>query len=119
MKIYIYLAICTIIDFMCFVCAVRVDLLIYVSASNVTQHYANGVFLTICQRRQAECAKTARIQMALPAGKSAGGTTNNLYEELGDSTMYVSSASLLSEAKANGRFRKFVDLILSKFFCSD
>nr|XP_023686709.1 protocadherin-15 isoform X2 [Paramormyrops kingsleyae] len=39
------------------------------------------------KERQAECAKTARIQMALPAGKSAGGTTNNLYEELGDSTM--------------------------------
>nr|XP_015202388.1 PREDICTED: protocadherin-15 isoform X4 [Lepisosteus oculatus] len=39
------------------------------------------------KERQAECAKTARIQMALPAGKTAGGATNNLYEELGDSTM--------------------------------
>ncbi|XP_028820556.1 protocadherin-15b isoform X2 [Denticeps clupeoides] len=39
------------------------------------------------KERQAECAKTARIQMALPAGKSAGAATNNLYEELGDSTM--------------------------------
>ncbi|XP_042192779.1 protocadherin-15b [Callorhinchus milii] len=39
------------------------------------------------KERQAECAKTARIQMALPAGKSTGGPANNLYEELGDSTM--------------------------------
>ncbi|XP_037996074.1 protocadherin-15 isoform X4 [Motacilla alba alba] len=39
------------------------------------------------RQRQAECAKTARIQMALPAGKPAGATANNLYEELGDSTM--------------------------------
>ncbi|XP_066549387.1 protocadherin-15b [Amia ocellicauda] len=39
------------------------------------------------KERQAECAKTARIQMALPAGKPTGGTANNLYEELGDSTM--------------------------------
>ncbi|XP_071896393.1 protocadherin-15 isoform X4 [Anas platyrhynchos] len=39
------------------------------------------------RQRQAECAKTARIQMALPAGKPASTTANNLYEELGDSTM--------------------------------
>ncbi|XP_010079390.1 PREDICTED: uncharacterized protein LOC104467348, partial [Pterocles gutturalis] len=39
------------------------------------------------RQRQAECAKTARIQMALPAGKPASATANNLYEELGDSTM--------------------------------
>uniref|UniRef100_A0A670YZ85 Protocadherin-15 n=1 Tax=Pseudonaja textilis TaxID=8673 RepID=A0A670YZ85_PSETE len=36
------------------------------------------------KQRQAECAKTARIQMALPAGKSASIPANNLYEELGD-----------------------------------
>ncbi|XP_041830365.1 protocadherin-15-like isoform X2 [Melanotaenia boesemani] len=36
------------------------------------------------RQRQAECAKTARIQMALPAGKPGGSTANNLYEELGD-----------------------------------
>uniref|UniRef100_A0A8C6YDL1 Protocadherin related 15 n=1 Tax=Naja naja TaxID=35670 RepID=A0A8C6YDL1_NAJNA len=36
------------------------------------------------RQRQAECAKTARIQMALPAGKSASIPANNLYEELGD-----------------------------------
>uniref|UniRef100_A0A673FSM7 Protocadherin-15 n=1 Tax=Sinocyclocheilus rhinocerous TaxID=307959 RepID=A0A673FSM7_9TELE len=36
------------------------------------------------QQRQAECAKAARIQMALPTGKSGGAATNNLYEELGD-----------------------------------
>ncbi|XP_069651998.1 protocadherin-15 isoform X3 [Haliaeetus albicilla] len=39
------------------------------------------------RQRQAECAKTARIQMALPAGKPASTAANNLYEELGDSTM--------------------------------
>ncbi|XP_064001083.1 protocadherin-15 isoform X5 [Pogoniulus pusillus] len=39
------------------------------------------------RQRQAECAKTARIQMALPAGKPSGAAANNLYEELGDSTM--------------------------------
>uniref|UniRef100_A0A8C5NS15 Protocadherin-15 n=1 Tax=Junco hyemalis TaxID=40217 RepID=A0A8C5NS15_JUNHY len=40
------------------------------------------------RQRQAECAKTARMQMALPAGKPSGAAANNLYEELGDSTMY-------------------------------
>uniref|UniRef100_A0AAX7SJT2 Protocadherin-15 n=1 Tax=Astatotilapia calliptera TaxID=8154 RepID=A0AAX7SJT2_ASTCA len=39
------------------------------------------------KQRQAECAKTARIQMALPTGKPGGGTANNLYEELGDNAM--------------------------------
>ncbi|XP_037394710.1 protocadherin-15a isoform X2 [Pygocentrus nattereri] len=43
------------------------------------------------KERQAECAKTARIQMALPAGKSAAPAPPpaqaNLYEELGDSKM--------------------------------
>ncbi|MGH0173597.1 UNVERIFIED_CONTAM: hypothetical protein FKN15_066041 [Acipenser sinensis] len=45
------------------------------------------IVMVTYKQRQAECAKTARIQMALPAGKPAGGATNNLYEELGDSTM--------------------------------
>ncbi|XP_029697886.1 protocadherin-15-like isoform X3 [Takifugu rubripes] len=36
------------------------------------------------KERQAECAKSACIQMALPTGKPGGGTANNLYEELGD-----------------------------------
>ncbi|KAI5103079.1 protocadherin-15 isoform X2, partial [Silurus meridionalis] len=39
------------------------------------------------RQRQAECAKTARIQMALPAGKPGGIAASNLYEELGDNTM--------------------------------
>ncbi|KAK1794024.1 hypothetical protein P4O66_010709, partial [Electrophorus voltai] len=39
------------------------------------------------RQRQTECAKTARIQMALPAGKPGGAAPSNLYEELGDSTM--------------------------------
>uniref|UniRef100_A0A8C6YCN5 Protocadherin-15 n=1 Tax=Naja naja TaxID=35670 RepID=A0A8C6YCN5_NAJNA len=41
------------------------------------------------RQRQAECAKTARIQMALPAGKSASIPANNLYEELGDSYLHL------------------------------
>ncbi|RXM36363.1 Protocadherin-15 [Acipenser ruthenus] len=45
------------------------------------------IVMVTYKQRQAECAKTARIQMALPAGKPAGGAANNLYEELGDSTM--------------------------------
>lgn len=43
--------------------------------------------LSAVTRRQAECAKTARIQMALPTGKPGAGTANNLYEELGDNAM--------------------------------
>ncbi|TKS89597.1 Protocadherin-15 Precursor [Collichthys lucidus] len=39
------------------------------------------------RQRQAECAKTARIQMALPTGKPGGGTGSNLYEELGDNAI--------------------------------
>ncbi|XP_051504158.1 protocadherin-15a [Myxocyprinus asiaticus] len=39
------------------------------------------------KERQAECAKTARIQMALPVGKTTAATPINLYEELGDSSM--------------------------------
>ncbi|XP_040924585.1 protocadherin-15-like isoform X2 [Betta splendens] len=41
------------------------------------------------RQRQAECAKTTRIQMALPPGKPGAGTANNLYEELGDNAMRV------------------------------
>uniref|UniRef100_A0A3B5L928 Cadherin domain-containing protein n=1 Tax=Xiphophorus couchianus TaxID=32473 RepID=A0A3B5L928_9TELE len=52
------------------------------------------------RQRQAECAKTARIQMALPTGKPGGGTANNLYEELGDneflSALHASLVSCLS-----------------------
>ncbi|XP_019738894.1 protocadherin-15-like isoform X3 [Hippocampus comes] len=39
------------------------------------------------KERQEECAKTARIQMALPSGKPGGGVANNLYEELGDNAI--------------------------------
>uniref|UniRef100_A0A3Q1FD86 Protocadherin-15 n=1 Tax=Acanthochromis polyacanthus TaxID=80966 RepID=A0A3Q1FD86_9TELE len=49
--------------------------------------------------RQAECAKTARIQMALPPGGKAapaGAPTANLYEELGDSSM--AKKSVIEEA---------------------
>lgn len=44
--------------------------------------------LGVLYRRQAECAKTARIQMSLPTAKSTGGVApTNLYEELGDGGM--------------------------------
>uniref|UniRef100_A0A8C7YQS6 Protocadherin-15 n=1 Tax=Oryzias sinensis TaxID=183150 RepID=A0A8C7YQS6_9TELE len=46
-------------------------------------------YLTL-HRRQAECAKTARIQKALPPGGKAApaaAPTTNLYEELGDSSI--------------------------------
>uniref|UniRef100_A0A4W4DZA9 Protocadherin-15 n=1 Tax=Electrophorus electricus TaxID=8005 RepID=A0A4W4DZA9_ELEEL len=46
------------------------------------------IILCLSSGRQTECAKTARIQMALPAGKPGGAAPSNLYEELGDSTMY-------------------------------
>ncbi|XP_014034800.2 protocadherin-15 isoform X5 [Salmo salar] len=49
------------------------------------------------KERQAECAKTARIQMALPTGKSVGAATNNLYEELGDSAILKSKRCVLEE----------------------
>ncbi|KAM9462144.1 protocadherin-15-like [Clarias gariepinus] len=45
------------------------------------------VVIITYRQRQAECAKTARIQMALPAGKPGGIAASNLYEELGDNTM--------------------------------
>ncbi|XP_016523417.1 protocadherin-15 isoform X2 [Poecilia formosa] len=48
------------------------------------------------KERQAECAKTARIQMALPPGGKtapAAAPTANLYEELGDSSMAKKSAT--------------------------
>ncbi|MGH0141716.1 UNVERIFIED_CONTAM: hypothetical protein FKN15_074406 [Acipenser sinensis] len=45
------------------------------------------IVMVTYKQRQAECAKTARIQMALPAGKPAGVAANNLYEELGDNTI--------------------------------
>ncbi|XP_053548881.1 protocadherin-15 [Bombina bombina] len=45
------------------------------------------VVMVSYRQRQAECAKTARIQMAMPAGKPSIPAANNLYEELGDSTM--------------------------------
>lgn len=53
-------------------------------------HISEAINVNIFYRRQAECAKTARIQMALPPGGKAppaGASTANLYEELGDSSM--------------------------------
>ncbi|XP_016142831.1 protocadherin-15b [Sinocyclocheilus grahami] len=49
------------------------------------------------KERQAECAKAARIQMALPTGKSGGAATNNLYEELGDSTISKTKTCVLKD----------------------
>ncbi|KAA0718253.1 Protocadherin-15 Precursor [Triplophysa tibetana] len=42
------------------------------------------IIMVTYKQRQAECAKTARIQMALPTGKSTASAPTNLYEELGD-----------------------------------
>ncbi|XP_016118433.1 protocadherin-15-like, partial [Sinocyclocheilus grahami] len=50
------------------------------------------------KERQAEGAKTARIQMALPTGKSGGAATNNLYEELGDSTISKTKRCVLKDS---------------------
>uniref|UniRef100_A0A8C8BQX5 Protocadherin-15 n=1 Tax=Oncorhynchus tshawytscha TaxID=74940 RepID=A0A8C8BQX5_ONCTS len=47
------------------------------------------IIMVTYKQRQAECAKTARIQQAPPAGKSAAprASTANFYEELGDSSI--------------------------------
>ncbi|XP_016148523.1 protocadherin-15-like [Sinocyclocheilus grahami] len=67
--------------------------------------------LGVLYRRQAECAKTARIQMALPAGKSTGGgAPTNLYEELGDGGMLGLQRrrkSVIEEADRQSRIRAF------------
>uniref|UniRef100_A0A8B9RAH6 Protocadherin-related 15b n=1 Tax=Astyanax mexicanus TaxID=7994 RepID=A0A8B9RAH6_ASTMX len=52
------------------------------------------IVIVTYRQRQAECAKTARIQMALPAGKPGGVATSNLYEELGDGTISSNSVFL-------------------------
>uniref|UniRef100_A0A3P8XUC2 Cadherin domain-containing protein n=1 Tax=Esox lucius TaxID=8010 RepID=A0A3P8XUC2_ESOLU len=56
------------------------------------------IVMVTYKQRQAECAKTARIQQALPAGKSAAprAPTANLYEELGDSIFIFSEIQELS-----------------------
>ncbi|XP_030629602.1 protocadherin-15b [Chanos chanos] len=59
------------------------------------------------KERQAECAKTARIQMALPAGKPGGATTSNLYEELGDSTIPKTKRCVLEEGDRQRLISKF------------
>uniref|UniRef100_A0A8C7HF81 Protocadherin-15 n=1 Tax=Oncorhynchus kisutch TaxID=8019 RepID=A0A8C7HF81_ONCKI len=58
---------------------------------------ALAIIIILCLKRtvRTECAKTARIQMALPTGKSVGAATNNLYEELGDSQQQLLRPSLL------------------------
>uniref|UniRef100_A0A8C6VWT8 Protocadherin-15 n=1 Tax=Nothobranchius furzeri TaxID=105023 RepID=A0A8C6VWT8_NOTFU len=50
------------------------------------------IVMVTYKQRQAECAKTARIQMALPPGGKAppaAAPSANLYEELGDSSIYM------------------------------
>lgn len=72
-----------------------VDFSLYVCVSLfllhvVVPHILVTVNVNTLHRRQAECAKTARIQMALPPGGKAppaAAPTANLYEELGDSSM--------------------------------
>ncbi|XP_059421808.1 protocadherin-15a [Carassius carassius] len=63
------------------------------------------------KERQAECAKTARIQIALPAGKSTGGgAPTNLYEELGDGSilgLQKRRKSVIEEADRQSLIRTF------------
>uniref|UniRef100_A0A668T3B7 Protocadherin-15 n=1 Tax=Oreochromis aureus TaxID=47969 RepID=A0A668T3B7_OREAU len=57
------------------------------------------IVMVTYKQRQAECAKTARIQMALPPGGKAApaaAPTANLYEELGDSINIMTFTSPLS-----------------------
>uniref|UniRef100_A0A672QQM8 Protocadherin-15-like n=1 Tax=Sinocyclocheilus grahami TaxID=75366 RepID=A0A672QQM8_SINGR len=64
------------------------------------------IVMVTYKQRQAECAKTARIQMALPAGKSTGGgAPTNLYEELGDGGMR--RKSVIEEADRQSLIRAF------------
>uniref|UniRef100_A0A8C6PLK6 Protocadherin-15 n=1 Tax=Nothobranchius furzeri TaxID=105023 RepID=A0A8C6PLK6_NOTFU len=54
------------------------------------------IVMVTYKQRQAECAKTARIQMALPPGGKAppaAAPSANLYEELGDSSMAKKSVA--------------------------
>uniref|UniRef100_A0A3Q2SPV1 Protocadherin-related 15a n=1 Tax=Fundulus heteroclitus TaxID=8078 RepID=A0A3Q2SPV1_FUNHE len=60
------------------------------------------IVMVTYKQRQAECAKTARIQMALPPGGKAApaaAPTANLYEELGD-RMLSNVSVYLSETQA-------------------
>uniref|UniRef100_A0A3Q2D6Y7 Protocadherin-15 n=1 Tax=Cyprinodon variegatus TaxID=28743 RepID=A0A3Q2D6Y7_CYPVA len=62
--------------------------------------------------RQAECAKTARIQMALPPGGKAApaaAPTANLYEELGDSSIKLISSCLSQPGR-----KKWIKLVVDR-----
>uniref|UniRef100_A0A8D3BG94 Protocadherin-15 n=1 Tax=Scophthalmus maximus TaxID=52904 RepID=A0A8D3BG94_SCOMX len=66
------------------------------------------IVMVTYKQRQAECAKTARIQMALPPGGKAppaGAPSANLYEELGDSSM--AKKSVTEEANHQRIFSTF------------
>lgn len=65
------------------------------------------------KERQAECAKTARIQMALPAGKPGGVATSNLYEELGDGTMSKNKRCVLEEGDRQRLISSFASRAIS------
>uniref|UniRef100_A0A8C1W4J9 Protocadherin-15 n=1 Tax=Cyprinus carpio TaxID=7962 RepID=A0A8C1W4J9_CYPCA len=65
------------------------------------------IVMVTYKQRQAECAKTARIQMALPAGKlTGGGAPTNLYEELGDGGIRRRK-SVIEEADRQSLIRAF------------
>ncbi|CAB1312658.1 unnamed protein product, partial [Coregonus sp. 'balchen'] len=65
------------------------------------------IVMVTYKQRQAECAKTARIQQALPEGKSAAprAPTDNLYEELGDINM--DKKSMIEGADRQSRLNRF------------
>ncbi|XP_042179524.1 protocadherin-15 isoform X1 [Oncorhynchus tshawytscha] len=61
------------------------------------------------KERQAECAKTARIQQALPASKAAAprAPTANIYGELGDSSTLQAKRFEIDEADRQRRLSSF------------
>uniref|UniRef100_A0A3P8PZ32 Cadherin domain-containing protein n=1 Tax=Astatotilapia calliptera TaxID=8154 RepID=A0A3P8PZ32_ASTCA len=79
------------------------------------------IVMVTYKQRQAECAKTARIQMALPPGGKAApaaAPTANLYEELGDSIFFFFT-SIFCRGRAKNSVIEEADhqRILSTFAC--
>uniref|UniRef100_A0A8B9JY05 Protocadherin-related 15b n=1 Tax=Astyanax mexicanus TaxID=7994 RepID=A0A8B9JY05_ASTMX len=73
------------------------------------------IVIVTYRQRQAECAKTARIQMALPAGKPGGVATSNLYEELGDDILlyFMNKRCVLEEGDRQRLISSFASRAIS------
>uniref|UniRef100_A0A8C7KYJ8 Protocadherin-15 n=1 Tax=Oncorhynchus kisutch TaxID=8019 RepID=A0A8C7KYJ8_ONCKI len=67
------------------------------------------IIMVTYKQRQAECAKTARIQQALPASKAAAprAPTANIYGELGDSSTGKCRDPCIDEADRQRRLSSF------------